>query len=392
MKKILTIFGTRPEAVKMAPVIQQLAAHRSEMQSVVVVTAQHREMLDQVLNLFGIVPDYDLDIMTDDQTLFDVTARALQGLQEVMRVEKPDLVLVQGDTTTAFAASLAAYYLKIPIGHIEAGLRTHDKYNPFPEEKNRHLVGVLADYHFSPTAWAESNLIKENISQERIWVVGNTVIDALLSVTKMQNSTELEQKWNHYFHKTWDLDLSARQNKIILVTCHRRENFGAKFKSICLALSEIARCYPDFAIVYPVHLNPNVRKPVTDILGPMRDPGGNRISERGFQNIFLIQPLDYEPFIFLMNKAHLILTDSGGIQEEAPSLGKPVLVMRETTERPEGIEAGTSRLVGTSTREIVSATEKLIDNPSAYKKMGKVNNPYGDGCAARRIVDIIAEL
>ena len=389
MRKILTIFGTRPEAVKMAPVIQKLAAHEPVFRSVVCVTAQHREMLDQVLNIFQIIPDYDLNIMTENQNLFDVTSRVLEGIGRVLTKEKPDLVLVQGDTTTAFAGSLASYYLQIPIGHVEAGLRTHNKYNPFPEEKNRHLAGVLADYHFAPTEWAKSNLLKENISSDRVWVTGNTVIDALLSITRLQNTSEIEKKWCDFFKRTWGLKLSGQQNKIILVTGHRRESFGQGFKNICLALATIAQRFPDCKIVYPVHLNPNVQKPVSEILGTIRPSGATEGQAPESKNVFLIQPLDYEPFVFLMKKAYLLLTDSGGVQEEGPTLGKPVLVMRETTERPEGIEAGTSRLVGTKAEGIITAVCELLEDFAVYNKMAKVNNPYGDGKAAERIVNTL---
>ena len=381
MKKIMLIFGTRPEAIKLAPIIQRLKAEGSKFKPIVCVTAQHREMLDQVLNLFEIEPDYDLNIMIDNQDLFDVTVKALNGLKEILKKEKPDIALVQGDTTTSFVASLAAFYLKIPLGHVEAGLRTYNKYSPFPEEKNRHLTGVLADYHFAPTEWAKNNLLKENAPEDRIWVTGNTVIDALLWVVSRQKSAGGEQYWNRYFKERWGLTLTTNTNtcKLILVTGHRRENFGEGFRNICLALKEIAKDRHDIKIVYPVHLNPNVQKPVRDILSDI-------------PNIYLIGPLDYEPFVYLMEKAHLILTDSGGIQEEAPSLGKPVLVMRNVTERPEGIEAGVVKLVGTNEDKIVAETQRLLDNRETYEKMAKAANPYGDGKAAQRIVNILKEV
>jgi len=381
MKKIMLIFGTRPEAIKLAPIIQRLKAEGSKFKPIVCVTAQHREMLDQVLNLFEIEPDYDLNIMIDNQDLFDVTVKALNGLKEILKKEKPDIALVQGDTTTSFVASLAAFYLKIPLGHVEAGLRTYNKYSPFPEEKNRHLTGVLADYHFAPTEWAKNNLLKENAPEDRIWVTGNTVIDALLWVVSRQKSAGGEQYWNRYFKERWGLTLTTNTNtcKLILVTGHRRESFGEGFRNICLALKEIAKDRHDIKIVYPVHLNPNVQKPVRDILSDI-------------PNIYLIGPLDYEPFVYLMEKAHLILTDSGGIQEEAPSLGKPVLVMRNVTERPEGIEAGVVKLVGTNEDKIVAETEILLDNKKAYEKMAQASNPYGDGKAAERIVNILKEV
>jgi len=302
MKKIMLIFGTRPEAIKLAPIIQRLKAEGSKFKPIVCVTAQHREMLDQVLNLFEIEPDYDLNIMIDNQDLFDVTVKALNGLKEILKNEKPDIALVQGDTTTSFVASLSAFYLKIPVGHVEAGLRTYNKYSPFPEEKNRHLTGVLADYHFAPTEWAKNNLLKENAPEDRIWVTGNTVIDALLWVVSRQKSAGGEQYWNRYFKERWGLTLTTNTNtcKLTLVTGHRRESFGEGFKNICLALKEIAKDRHDIKIVYPVHLNPNVQKPVRDILSDI-------------PNIYLIEPLDYEPFVYLMEKAYLILTDSGGI-------------------------------------------------------------------------------
>ena len=381
MKKIMLIFGTRPEAIKLAPIIQRLKAEGSKFKPIVCVTAQHREMLDQVLNLFEIEPDYDLNIMIDNQDLFDVTVKALNGLKEILKKEKPDIALVQGDTTTSFVASLAAFYLKIPVGHVEAGLRTYNKYSPFPEEKNRHLTGVLADYHFAPTEWAKNNLLKENVPKDRIWVTGNTVIDALLWVVSRQKSAGGEQYWNRYFKERWGLTLTTNTNtcKLILVTGHRRESFGESFRNICLALKEIAKDRHDIKIVYPVHLNPNVQKPVRDILSDI-------------PNIYLIGPLDYEPFVYLMEKACLILTDSGGIQEEAPSLGKPVLVMRNVTERPEGIEAGVVKLVGTDKERIVAETEILLDDKKAYEEMARASNPYGDGKAAERIVNILEEV
>jgi UDP-N-acetylglucosamine 2-epimerase (non-hydrolysing) len=384
MKKILLIFGTRPEAIKLAPVIKELSVHGSSFEVKVCITAQHREMLDQVLTIFDIVPDHDLDIMTTNQDLFEVTTQSLNGLKDVLLEERPDIVLIQGDTTTSFAASLAAYYLQIPVGHIEAGLRTYIKYSPFPEEKNRHLTTSLADFHFAPTQGAKDNLLKENVLEERIWVTGNTVIDALLSIVSGQQSDIRQKELNEYFKTTWNLNLpsdtDSRTNtndyKLILVTGHRRESFGEGFENICLALKEIAERNPDVAIVYPVHFNPNVQQPVKTILN-------------GRPHIHLIEPLEYEQFVYLMTKSHLILTDSGGIQEEAPSLEKPVLVMRNTTERLEGIQAGTAKLVSTDKEKIVEETQKLLDDPKSYKKMSKTTNPYGDGKAAKRIVDIL---
>ena len=381
--KILTIFGTRPEAIKVAPVLMELRKRSNAITSKVCVTAQHREMLDQVLKVFDIKPDYDLNIMSKGQDLFDVSINSLAGLRDVLKKERPDMVLVQGDTTTAFMGGLAAYYLKIPIGHIEAGLRTYDKYSPYPEEKNRHILGVLADYHFAPTSWAKSNLLKEGIPEDKIWVTGNTVIDALQYIVSSQKEMESKQFWNRYFEEKCGVKLPSaydgNNSKLILVTGHRRENFGEGFENICIALKEIAEKRDDVIIVYPVHLNPNVQKPVKSILNEQR-------------NVYLIDPLEYEPFVFLMSNAHLVLTDSGGIQEEAPSLGKPVLVMRNITERPEGIEAGTVKLVGTDRDKIVSSTLELLNNQGLYETMSKSVNPYGDGRAAKKIVAVLLGL
>lgn len=377
MQKILIVFGTRPEAIKLAPVIQQLRAHSTRFKTVVCITAQHREMLDQVLRLFDIPVDYDLDIMRKDQDLFDIAINSLAGLKGVLTQERPDLLLVQGDTTTACMAGLAAYYQKIQVGHVEAGLRTYNKYSPFPEEKNRHLLGAIADYHFAPTELSMSNLLKEGIPEEMIWVTGNTVIDALQTIIHGQKAEGRSESLEQYFKETWGLTLPADNPKLILVTGHRRENFGKGFENICNALKEIAEKREDVYLVYPVHFNPNVQRPVRAILN-------------GTPNIHLIEPLEYERFVFLMNKAYLILSDSGGIQEEAPSLGKPVLVLRDTTERPEGIEAGTVKLVGVDKDTIVKETLELLDNPSLYEKMSKSVNPYGDGRAAERIVNILS--
>ncbi len=383
MNKVLVICGTRPEAIKLAPVIRELNKYPSNFKTLVCVTGQHRQMLDQALNLFSIVPDFNINIMAENQDLFDVTIRVLDGLRGILKREQPDLVLVQGDTTTSFTASLAAFYLKIPVGHVEAGLRTYDKYHPFPEEKNRHMVTVLADYHFAHTEGAKSNLLKEGIPAGRIWVTGNTVIDALLEVVRSQQSEVRKKYFKKYFAEKWNLILNSklkRQNsKLILVTGHRRENFGKGFENICMALKEIAERRNDVTIVYPVHLNPNVQSPVKKILG-------------GSPNIHLIGPLEYESFVFLMNSSYLILTDSGGIQEEAPSLGKPVLVMRNTTERPEGLKARTIRLVGTIKDNIFREAQKLLDNPDYYDEMAKAANPYGDGNAAKRIVSILSSI
>ena len=384
--KFMVIFGTRPEAIKIIPVIRKLK--ESGFQVVICVTAQQREMLDQSLVFFGIIPDYDLNIMVDCQDLFYVTIKALEGLKKILQKERPDVVLVQGDTSTAFTASLAAFYLQISIGHIEAGLRTHNKYNPFPEEKNRHLVGVLADYHFAPTELARDNLTKEGIPESQIWVTGNTVVDALLEVINRQSSVVKQEELGMYFKERWKLVLTDDNQKRILVTGHRRESFGEDFRNICMALKEIAERNPDVTIIYPVHLNPNVQKPVYEILGS--DPA-NQIDGTAPKNIFLLEPLEYEYFVYLMSKSYIIMTDSGGIQEEAPSLHKPVLVMRNTTERSEGIEANTLRLVGTKKDIISSEAQQLLDNKDVYDKMSRSINPYGDGKAAGRIVDILTK-
>lgn len=375
--KVLIVFGTRPEAIKMAPVIKELEKNNC-FETKVCVTAQHREMLDQVLNLFEIKPQYDLDLMTNNQTLPDLTAKVLIGITKVMEIEKPDLVCVQGDTTTTFVSGLAAYYKKIPIAHIEAGLRTKNKYSPFPEEINRRITSHLADIHFAPTERAKSNLLNEGIPEASIFVTGNTVIDALKWVVEKQNNTSVNKKWSNFFLSKYNI-LFSNSIKTILVTGHRRESFGEGFKKICKALSILAKNNPDIQIIYPVHLNPNVQKPVYSILSNIR-------------NVYLIPPLDYEPFVYLMNKSYLILTDSGGIQEEAPSLGKPVLVMRDTTERPEGIEAGTAKLVGTNIEMIVKEAEKLLYDNVEYDKMAKAINPYGNGKASQRIIQILKRI
>lgn len=357
----------------MAPVIKKLQQQSELFRCLVCVTAQHRQMLDQVLELFQIVPDYDLNIMKPGQDLFDVTCNVLQGVKQVLEKEKPDLVLVHGDTTTTMAAALAAYYCKARVGHVEAGLRTHDKFAPFPEEVNRTLTGVVTDLHFVPTSMARENLLRESVPDDSIFITGNTVIDALLSVVeRLETETALRLQFDQRFGF---LDPVKR---LILVTGHRRENFGAGFESICQALVDIAAAYPDSEILYPVHLNPNVREPVQRIMGGS-----------GLQNIHLIEPVDYLPFVYLMNRSHLIVTDSGGVQEEAPSLGKPVLVMRETTERPEAVSAGTVRLVGTSRGAIVGAAQTLLEDRDAYRQMSTAHNPYGDGRAAERISAII---
>ena len=387
--KFMVILGTRPEVIKMVPVINKL--QESGCQVTICVTAQQRQMLDQSLGFFGIIPDYDLNVMTDHQDLFYVTTEILVRLKDILTKEKPDIVLVQGDTTTALSASLAAFYLHISVGHIEAGLRTFDKYNPFPEEKNRHLIGVLADYHFAPTELAKNNLIKERVSESQIWVTGNTVIDTLLEVVKRQSSPTRQEELARYFRERWDLEITDDNKKIILVTGHRRESFGDDFRNICMALKDIAEKNPEFTIIYPVHMNPNVRKPVNEILGSDSINYANRSGDKARKNIFLIEPLEYEHFVYLMNKSYIIMTDSGGIQEEASSLHKPVLVMRKTTERTEGVDAGVLKLVGTKKDDILNEAQGLLDDTKIYDRISKVQNPYGDGKAAERIVDILTK-
>jgi UDP-N-acetylglucosamine 2-epimerase (non-hydrolysing) len=375
MKKVLLVFGTRPEAIKMAPLVKAFEKEESII-SKVCVTAQHREMLDQVLDMFDIKPDYDLNIMKAGQDLFDVTTNVLLGLKDVLNDFNPDVVLVHGDTTTTSASSLAAFYNKIKVGHVEAGLRTGDMYSPWPEEANRQITGVLANYHFAPTTTSENNLLKENKNPNDIIVTGNTVIDALfLALDKIEKNDELKSKIIESINSQYKLQ---DNKKIILVTGHRRENFGDGFINICEALKTIAINNPDIDIVYPVHLNPNVQKPVKEILSDT-------------PNVYLINPLQYEQFIYMMNKSYFIITDSGGVQEEAPSLGKPVLVMRDTTERPEAVDAGTVKLVGTNKESIIKEAQKLLDDENEYNTMSKAHNPYGDGKACERIVNFIKE-
>ncbi|MCG2835701.1 UDP-N-acetylglucosamine 2-epimerase (non-hydrolyzing) [Photobacterium sp. WH77] len=366
-KKVLTVFGTRPEAIKMAPLVHALEKD-DRFEAKVCVTAQHREMLDQVIELFEIKPDYDLNLMKPGQTLNDVTARILLEIKPVLQDFKPDVVLVHGDTATTFAASLAAYYEQIPVGHVEAGLRTGNIYSPWPEEANRKLTGALTKFHFAPTETSKENLLKENICPSDIYVTGNTVIDALLMIQeKIDSDEDLKATLASKF------PFLDESKKLILVTGHRRESFGGGFERICKALAETARQHKEVQILYPVHLNPNVREPVNRILA-------------GVENVHLIEPQQYLPFIYLMSRAHIILTDSGGIQEEAPSLGKPVLVMRETTERPEAVDAGTVKLVGTDVEKIVESISELINDQSSYKLMSYAHNPYGDGFACKRIL------
>ena len=370
-RRVLSVFGTRPEAIKMAPVV--LALEQAEgFESRVCVTAQHRQMLDQVLNLFEITPDYDLDIMLPGQDLFDVTARSLLGLRDVLRKDKPDLVLVQGDTTTCFTAALAAFYEHIPVGHVEAGLRTGNLKAPFPEEANRSLVGRIASFHFPPTERARQNLLAEGIADDRICVTGNTVIDALLMV-RDKVETYPESHWRRLFGDVLYERITNAGRRMILITGHRRENFGQGFIDLCSAIRDVALRHDDWDLLYPVHLNPNVQKPVYQILD-------------GHENVFLVEPQDYAPFVWLMNHSAMILTDSGGVQEEAPSLGKPVLVMREVTERPEAVDAGTVKLVGTDRDKIVAGLEEVLLDSRVYADMSRAHNPYGDGAATPRVV------
>nr|WP_257014343.1 UDP-N-acetylglucosamine 2-epimerase (non-hydrolyzing) [Serratia fonticola] len=368
--KVLTVFGTRPEAIKMAPLVHALAQDDA-FESRVCVTAQHREMLDQVLRLFEIVPDYDLNIMKPGQGLSEITCRILEGIKGVLEDFKPDVVLVHGDTTTTMATSLAAFYQRIPVGHVEAGLRTGNLYSPWPEEANRKLTGHLAMYHFSPTENSRQNLLRESLRDDHIFVTGNTVIDALLWVRdRIMHNPELRSSLDQRY------PFLDANKKLILVTGHRRESFGGGFERICSALAEIALQHPDVQVVYPVHLNPNVSEPVNRIL-------------KGIDNIILIDPQDYLPFVYLMTRSYLILTDSGGIQEEAPSLGKPVLVMRDTTERPEAVDAGTVQLVGTDVAKIVDAVTRLLTDEGEYHAMSRAHNPYGDGHACQRILEAL---
>ena len=381
MKKVLLVFGTRPEAIKMAPLVKRFQED-SEFQTIVCVTAQHREMLDQVLDIFDIKPDYDLNIMKQGQDLYDITSRVMLGLRDVLNETNPDVVLVHGDTTTSTAAALAAFYKQIPVAHVEAGLRTNNIYSPWPEEMNRRITGRIATYHLAPTELSCQNLLKENIDNQNIIITGNTVIDALLwVVNKIKSDVNLADTLQiNIKNNGYDIDRIEDKRKLVLITGHRRENFGEGFRNICNAIKTLSIKYPDVDFVYPMHLNPNVRKPIAEIFGNDKDKSGNT---------FFIEPLDYLNFVFLMEKADIILTDSGGIQEEAPSLGKPVLVMRDNTERPEAIEAGTVKLVGTDYDKIINEVSELLENEESYNKMSKAVNPYGDGSACKRIVDFM---
>ena len=377
MKKILLVFGTRPEAIKMAPLVLEFQKYSKEIEAKVCVTAQHREMLDQVLDIFAIKPDYDLNIMKQGQDLYDVTGRILVGMKEVLTSYEPDVVLVHGDTTTTIATALSAFYQKISVGHVEAGLRTGDIYSPWPEEANRKLTGVLTKYHFAPTKTSQENLRAEGIDLTNIHITGNTVIDALLWVLdKIENSTTLKKELEEKI--LMQFTAFENNNKFVLITGHRRENFGQGFLDMCKGIKTLAETHSDVNFVYPVHLNPNVQKPVLELLSNIK-------------NVFLIDPLDYEPFVYLMSKSYLILTDSGGIQEEAPSLGKPVLVMRDTTERPEAVDAGTVKLIGTNSENIINEVNKLLNDKLEYERMSKSHNPYGDGKACEKIIKKLLE-
>ena len=382
MKKIMLVFGTRPEAIKMAPLVKEFQKQPEQVETVVCVTGQHREMLDQVLRIFDIHPDYDLNIMKQGQDLYDVTAHVLTGLRDVLKEVKPDVVLVHGDTTTSTASALAAFYQQILVAHIEAGLRTHNIYSPWPEEMNRLLTGRLATYHFSPTPLSRNNLIKESVDDRNIIVTGNTVIDALYWVVdKIKNDKVLDSELVKVLVKAgYDVNRLNGGKKLVLITGHRRENFGDGFIHMCTAIKDLTRKYPDVDFVYPMHLNPNVRKPIHEVFGE---------DLSGLGNMFFIEPHEYLSFVYLMEKSTIVLTDSGGIQEEAPGLGKPVLVMRDTTERPEALDAGTVKLVGTDYDRIVNEVSVLIDDKVAYEKMSKAVNPYGDGLACKRIVNAL---
>ncbi len=378
MKKILIVFGTRPEAIKMAPLVKQFQLNTVDFKPIVCVTGQHREMLDQVLEIFEIVPDYDLNIMKSGQDLYDITSRVILGLRDVISKENPDVVLVHGDTTTSTAAALAAFYQKIPVGHVEAGLRTHNIYSPWPEELNRQLTSRIATYHFAPTQNSCDNLLNEGV-KKNIFITGNTVIDALHIIVQKIKSPTLKNNINKSIKNLgYDIERINKGKQIILITGHRRENFGSGFYSICNAIKSLAIKYPNVDFIYPMHLNPNVRKPINEIFGKIK-----------LENTFFIEPLEYLDFMYLMSNAYIVLTDSGGIQEEAPGLGKPVLVMRDTTERPEAVEAGTVLLVGTDENKIIEYTSKLLDDKNSYESMSHAINPYGDGHACERIIQAL---
>ena len=378
----MLVFGTRPEAIKMAPLVKEFQKHPQAFKTVVCVTGQHRQMLDQVLQLFEITPDYDLNIMKQGQDLYDVTARVLTGMRDVLKEAQPDVVLVHGDTTTSTAAALAAFYQQIPVGHVEAGLRTHNIYSPWPEEMNRQITGRIATYNFAPTPLSKANLLREAVAEESITVTGNTVIDALYwVVNKIKEDKALNNELKNLLAAAgYDVTRLDGGRKLVLITGHRRENFGDGFINMCTAIRDLTQKYPDVDFVYPMHLNPNVRKPIHEVFGENLE---------GLGNMFFIEPLEYLSFVYLMEKSNIVLTDSGGIQEEAPGLGKPVLVMRDTTERPEALEAGTVKLVGTDYNKIVSEVSLLLDDQAHYDAMSKAVNPYGDGLACGRIVDTL---
>lgn len=385
MKKIMLVFGTRPEAIKMAPLVKEFQKHPDQFETIVCVTGQHREMLDQVLQLFEITPDYDLNIMKQGQDLYDVTARVLVGMRDVLKEAHPDVVLVHGDTTTSTAAALAAFYQQIPVGHVEAGLRTHNIYSPWPEEMNRQITGRIATYNFAPTPLSKQNLLREAVTQESVTVTGNTVIDALYWVVdKIKKDTVLNTELKGVLADAgYDTNRLGKGKKLVLITGHRRENFGDGFINMCTAIKDLTQKYPDVDFVYPMHLNPNVRKPIHEVFG-------EDLTNLG--NMFFIEPLEYLSFVYLMEQSTIVLTDSGGIQEEAPGLGKPVLVMRDTTERPEALDAGTVKLVGTSYNRIMNEVSMLLDDVTYYDKMSKAVNPYGDGLACERIVRQLSDV
>ena len=382
MKTILLVFGTRPEAIKMAPLVKKLQQYPEQFRTIVCVTGQHREMLDQVLRLFDITPEYDLNIMKPNQDLYDITSRILLGMRDVLREVQPDIVLVHGDTTTSMAAALAAFYQQIPVGHVEAGLRTGNIYSPWPEEMNRLITGRITTHHFSPTPLAKGNLLREHVNENQIIVTGNTVIDALqMVVERLKNDEQLAGEVATKINQMgYDVQRLEGSRRMVLITGHRRENFGEGFLNICHAIRHLAKQYKDVDFVYPMHLNPNVRKPVLEILGEKAE------------NVFLIEPLDYLPFVYMMQHSTLILTDSGGVQEEAPGLGKPVLVMRNTTERPEAVEAGTVLLVGTNREKIEQGVSMLLNDAETYRRMSEAVNPYGDGLACERIITYFKEI
>ena len=398
MKTVMLVFGTRPEAIKMAPLVKEFQKHPETFKTVVCVTGQHRQMLDQVLQLFEITPDYDLNIMKQGQDLYDVTARVLTGMRDVLKEAQPDVVLVHGDTTTSTAAALAAFYQQIPVGHVEAGLRTHNIYSPWPEEMNRQITGRIATYNFAPTPLSKANLLREATNEDSITVTGNTVIDALYwVVNKIKEDKALNSELQTLLAQAgYDVNRLAGGKKLVLITGHRRENFGDGFINMCTAIKDLTQKYPDVDFVYPMHLNPNVRKPIAEVFGehvvnkealPLSK--GECPQGEGDKNMFFIEPLEYLSFVYLMEKSNIVLTDSGGIQEEAPGLGKPVLVMRDTTERPEALEAGTVKLVGTNYDKIVAEVSALLDDQAHYDAMSKAVNPYGDGLACGRIVETL---